>query len=75
MICGLNCDLISGCSTINSSGIDDSEYFYDYEYYCIQECTMHTSNYGDNSSKQGNDAGVMPEGSSEVEEDMDELPW
>ena len=34
-----------------------------------------TGNYGDNLPKQANDAGVISEVSSEVEEDMDELPW
>ena len=51
---GENCELISGCSTINPDGLDDSEYFYDNEYYCIQECTIHNSNYGDM-----NDDGVL----------------
>ncbi len=41
------CNQISGCSTINNDGIDDSDLFYDSEYYCIQECTIHNSNYGD----------------------------
>ena len=32
---GEDCDQISGCSTVNSDGIDDSNLFYNSEYICF----------------------------------------
>ena len=44
---GDNCIIISGCNTYDSYGNDNSHLFYSTEYICLQECTIHNSNYGD----------------------------
>ena len=44
---GDECSLISGCSTINSDGIDNAEFFFSTYALCIDECIIHNGNHGD----------------------------
>ncbi len=44
---GEECEGISGCSTINSNGIDDADWFFISYEICMDECSLHDSNHGD----------------------------
>lgn len=44
---GEDCEGVSGCSTINSDGEDDAEWFFSAYDICLEECTVHEGNHGD----------------------------
>ena len=52
---GEDCESISGCSTVNSNGEDDAEWFFPIYDFCVVECSVHDQGVGGGIDEVGFD--------------------